>query len=1120
MEIILGKSKTGKSKYIYEHIKEDIENQLKPVLFVPSQMRVTAEENYIKYLGLEGIIGVNITTISEYIANIMKSFNIHFDENYISKLDKKIIMTQVVKENEKLFKIFNKVKFSEGFFNSLNIYMDIFRKENIDIIKIENLEIDNKILETKLKELLNIYEKYVEKISEKYIDNIDEVDILAKKEQFLKEKLNKVKVYFDGYNNFTKSEFKFIKLLLLLGIDMKITIKTDYDETESIDTFIGNDIFDVANDTYKTLLKLAKSTSTKIEKKVMYLNYSKANKDIIYLAENVFLNNQNFKKDKSNFISPDHIHLNVYQNVYKEAEAIAFNICNKIRNNSKFSDFCIYTTDLENYSSIFARVFYEYNIPFYVDKKINIEDTKITKYMLILLKMGITGVNFEDILQILKLGFNNISTIDISYFENYILEFNINKYNINKKFYFNNEKYDETIYDIERLNKIREEVINLFSDIQNISKSRITCKEIISFIYEHLMKNNILKKYNEYFEIIEDKPYYFYSISIKEQVWDKICEVFDSICKIYQEEKMLLSQFYKIFYFSIKDINFKTIPPTKDKVMLVDIDVTKVDSKKYGFFVGVVEGSFPKKQDQDIFFNDYELETLKKYDTKFKETTLSKENMGLYNIYEALSNINEELYISMPSTDISSNSTRKSSFILLIQKIYDIKLLGEVSSNNVLNMNYDNIFSKEKAFEYMVSKIKEIYQNKPGLELNNNDINEVLGMYEYFKEDENYKKVINYIKSDSNLSKELVDIIYKNDFKSSVYKLEQFKSCPFSYYMKYVLKLSKKKVFNISTMDMGSFMHDVLEKFSMYLFNNNIFWHEIIKDENTLHECYQNILFNIISNQLDCTFKRQKESIKYTIYKQKLTNTLKKVVVVIARGFNQSKFVPFGYELSFKDKGDLLPIEIKLDNNISMKIIGKIDRIDILKLDDKIYARVIDYKSSSKSLSVDKIREGISLQLITYLTAFVNSKNLLKNYLKVSNSNDIEVLPSATLYFDLSDKLLNLKDYTKDNAIIQKEIIKKLRMNGLFLKDVEILEKMDSKINNASEKLIDVSPNRASKKLLEQEEFNMLCKDVKSILKEIGNDMIKGIIKIEPNKKSKPCQYCDFSNVCRKNINL
>jgi len=131
MKIILGKSKTGKSKYIYECIKEDIEKDLRPILFVPSQTRVIAEENYIKYLNLNGIIGVNITTINEYISNIMKSFNIHFDENYISKLDKKIIMTQIIKENEELFKMFKKVKFNEGFFETLNIYMDIFRKEDI-----------------------------------------------------------------------------------------------------------------------------------------------------------------------------------------------------------------------------------------------------------------------------------------------------------------------------------------------------------------------------------------------------------------------------------------------------------------------------------------------------------------------------------------------------------------------------------------------------------------------------------------------------------------------------------------------------------------------------------------------------------------------------------------------------------------------------------------------------------------------------------------------------------------------------------------------------------------------------------------------------------------------------
>lgn len=1135
MKIILGKSKTGKSKYIYNCIKEDIEKDLRPILFVPSQTRVIAEENYIKYLNLNGIIGVNITTINEYISNIMKSFNIHFDENYISKLDKKIIMTQIIKENEELFKMFKKVKFNEGFFETLNIYMDIFRKEDIDVEKIDKLELKNKTLEKKLKELIKIYEKYVEKINSKYIDNIDEVDILVKKEMFLKEKLSNVTVYFDSYNNFTKSEYKFIKLLLLMKIDVTITLNTDYDLTENIDGFDSDEIFEVVNDTYKTLVKMAKVTNTNIKEKVMYTNYSKANKDIVYLAENVFSSKINniklLDKNSKKYISkPEHIHLNIYQNVYKEAEAIAFNICKGIRENKRYSDFCIYTTDLENYASVFSRVFFEYNIPLYVDKKISIEDTKITQYILILLKMSITGINLDDILEILKLRLNNIDDIDISYFENYVLEFSINKYNLNKKFYLNNERYGETIYDLERLNKIREYIINIFSDVSRFVKNEMTAKDIVFLLYSHLTKNNILQKYDKHFENIEDKPYYIYSVSIKEQVWDKICEIFDSICKIYEEDKMLLSEFYKIIKLAIKNVSLKTIPPTKDKVMLVDIDVTKVDSKKYGFFVGVVEGNFPKKQDQDIFFNDYELEVLEEYDTKFKETTISKENMGLYNIYEALSNTYEELYISMPSTDISSNSTRKSSFILLIQKVYDIKLLGEVTKSETLNMNYDNIYSKEKAFEYLVYKIKECEEKIDSLEHDNNidikTINEILGMYKYFEEDEKYKQILNYIKDDSNLSKTSVDMIYKDTLKSSVYKLELFKSCPFSYCMKYVLNLSKKKVFDITTMDTGNFMHDVLEKFSMYLFENNIFWHEIIKDENNLNEKYQTVLFNIISKELDENFKRQKESVKYTIYKQKLTNTLKKVVVIIARGFNQSEFIPYGYELYFKDNGDLLPIDIKLDDNKNMKIVGKIDRIDTLQVDDKVYARVVDYKSSGKTLSIEKIREGISLQLITYLTAFVDSKNKLKDILVQKSQSDnsikenIEVLPSATLYFDLSNRLLNLNDYTKDDAKIRKEIIKKLRMSGLFLKDVKILEKMDNKVNNVDEKLIDVSPNRASKKCLEQEEFNMLCKEAKEILKNIGNEMLKGNVKIEPNKKSKPCEYCDFSSVCRKNINL
>lgn len=1132
MKVILGKAKTGKSQYIYEKIYEDVKNKKRPFLFVPSQTRVMAEENYIHYLQLEGIIGVNITTMQEFVSSVLKKKNLHFDEYYLSKLDKKMIMTQVLQENPDLFHIFKKVKYKEGFFDILNIYMDIFRKENIDVEKVDTLRLKDKSLEKKLKEIVKVYEKYEEKITGKYMDQMDEIDLLTKNEELVKEALKGAKIYFDGYNNFTKAELKLIQLFLLLGLDVTITLKTDIEGIEDIENGDTKEIFEMANETYMRLVHLAKATNTPFLQKVMYVNFSKSNSDIIFLYENLFSNKaksltQKVTQEKRKF---DAISLNVYQNAYKEAESIAYQICKKRKENSHYHDFCIYTTDLENYASIFARVFYEYRIPFYVDTKMAIADTKLVQYLLYLLDIGTNGIQMESILRILKLGFNHISELDVAYFENYVTEFSIQKYGLKKAFYLNHDRYHEQRYDLEKLNQIRVKVLEIFEEITSVAKEKKSAKQIITLICEHFIKENIFEKYHQYFDRIEDKSYLTYHIRMKEQVWEKICEIFDSIEKVYQEQKMTLNQFQQIFRYAIKDIYLKTIPPTKDKVVLADINVTKMNMTKYVFFVGVIEGSFPKKADQDIFFNDYELEILQMADTKFKETSISKENMGLFNIYDALGNVEEELYISMPAIDLSSNSTRKSSFFMLVQNLTGLKLLGNVSQENGLEMNYDDIFSKEKQFEYFVQKLREVEKELNQLKtLDSNKIKEILGMYEYFVMDPFYQSILNYTKNDDNLSQDTMDMLYHETLKSSVYKLELFKSCPFSYYMKYVLNLSKKKVFDITNMDMGSFMHDILEKFSMYLFEHDIFWHEILENDNKLQEKYEEVLNEIIQRQLNENFKKQQESVKYTIYKQKLVHTLKKVMIVIARGFNQSEFVPYGYELEFKDGGDLLPIEIELQQGKIMKIVGKIDRIDVLETPENIYARVVDYKSSAKTLTVDQIKEGISLQLITYLTAFVESKNKLNEILKIkkigshssdSDSKKKEILPSASLYLNLSDKLLNLKDYTSEEEVIQKEIMKKLRMNGIFLSDVKILEKMDKKVSKADEKLIDVTPNRKSKKMLEQEEFNQLCLDTKEILRKIGNEMLSGKVKILPNKKVKPCEYCDFASVCRKNICL
>ncbi|MDD3303783.1 MAG: PD-(D/E)XK nuclease family protein [Clostridia bacterium] len=1100
MEIILGRAKTGKSSYLFEKIRQDISSNKKPILFVPSQARAKTELEYIEYIKSNGIIGVDITTITEYIATILKSNNIHFDENYLSKLDKKIILTQVINENDGIFRVFKKVKNKEGFLDFLNIYMDLFRRENLDIEKVYHLDIKEKNVENKLKELTKIYEKYCEKIKEKYVDNVDEIDYIIPYMKENKNHFEDVTIYFDGYNNFSAIELQLIQTLVILDVPIAITLTTDITKVEDIYSHETSDIFEVANKTYLKLLKAANDAHGFVKNTILSTNYSKAKEEITYLAENIFHTNSVPYNKKQ-----DSIYMTVHTNVYKEIENVAYEICKSVRNGEKYSDNIIYTTDIENYANIIARIFYEYKIPVYVDSKKGIESSKLTKYIVGLLKMASEGMTLTDVIDILKLGLNNVKDIDIYYFENYILEFKINNYNIQKEYYINNIKKSDVIYDLERINAFRREILTIFNVSELAKEKDVT--SIVKALYHHLQDNGIFEKYVSSIDEIGDVSYYIYSSSVEKQVWDKLCEIFDSMRKIYVNERIDIKNFLVIFKLIMKDCYLKTIPPTLDKVLIADINTARVEMKNNVYCIGVYENAFPKRNEQDVFFNDFEIEKLKLSDIEFKETTLSKDNMALYNIYIAISNAKNQLYLSMPATDIAGNTTRKSNIMNQVTKVMNVRLLGDVTTQDTLEMLYDDIYSEEKNFEYFIKLLKEFDEN------NIEETSKILGIYDYYVKSPIYGDIMNYLKDDSNLKQETIKKIYGDEIKSSVTRLELFKKCPFSYYMKYVLNVKPTNDAEINVLDTGSFMHSVLEEFSYYLVTNHLSWHEILKDEESLQEEYENDLYAIIKRELIKAFKTKKESVRFTIYQQKLVNTMKKVMIVIARGFNQSEFVPFGYEMKFGDGGIFMPIEIKLENGRYMKLTGKIDRVDVLQLENTMYARIIDYKSSKRGLNLDDIKEGLSLQLITYLTAF------MENEVNVQGKT---VKPAGMLYFNLSNHLVNLASYTDDENTIKKEVIKNLRMNGIFLKDVAILEKMDKKVNEADQKLIDILPSRINNtnKALDEQEFDCLCKEAKGILKNIGNEIMSGVVKIKPNRKANHCEYCEYANVCRKNLDV
>ena len=1110
LNILLGKSKSGKSKYIYDSIDEDILNKKHVILFVPSQCRALAEDRYMKYQKKEGIIDLKITTISEYVSEYLKDTNIYYDQNYITKLDKKIILTKIIIKNPEIFKVFNKVKEKSGFIEMLNIYMDIFKKEKINNNKIESLNFDDKLLEYKLKEINDVYTKYIEYTKDKYVDNVDQMSIFSKKiEKCTENDFNKTTVYFDEYNNFTQSEFLFISMLLKYFENVTVSLITDISCKEDASAgILEQSIFNIPNVTYLKLLKLANEDGIKVNTKYMYNNYSKAMQDIKYVADNIFLSTRINKKKAEN------VYAILTSNMYTEIENIAKDIVNKVKENAKYSDFVIYTSNLEEYFYIVSQIFYTYNIPFYTNLGIELNKNSLIEYILKLIDICIYDFKNENIFEILKLGLNDIDSKDISLLENYVLEFNINKYSWDKEFNLNNNKKDQNIYDLNKINEVKNTVINIFKNIKKLSTGKYTVKQIIEQIYLHLQSNKILEKYKCDIDNMSNSnnSEYIYMAEINKQVWKKICEIFDSIAKIYENEKVSIIEFRDMFKYAIKDIKLKTIPSTIDQVSIVDINSSKIDSKKYGYIIGVNENKLPKKVDEDPFFSDNEIEkVLLKSDIKIKETSISKYSMQLYNIYLAINNISDKLYIYIPSSDINGTSLRPSSIISNIKQILDIKIEGKVTTNNdIVKYEYKDIYNIYDLSNYMIKKLNDYLKN-----INVDDIDQLYvlnGIFKYLKSKENrkYLSLLNYVKNDQNLNKDTIKKLYSSDLTTSVSKLELFKKCPFSYYMNYGLKLKPRKIFSITSMDIGTFMHSVLEKFSTYLYKNSITWPSLLlNDENEI--IWKNMLDQIIKTVLENSFLKHGQSIKYNILEQRLKNTMEKVVITIAKSFNQSEFEPYGYEIEFKNGGFFAPIQIKINDNNSMYLIGKIDRVDTLKFQDKIYARIVDYKSSSKDLKLDDIKEGLSLQLITYLYAFTQN---------IEQSRKIKTIPAAMLYFNLSDNLVNIAVNEKNEDTINKKITESLRMKGIFLKDIEILKKMDNNIDNQN-KLIDISlrtiNSNKNTKSLPENEYISLCEQVKNILKDIGKEILDGVVKIDPNKKKEVCKYCNYSSVCRKN---
>ncbi len=1078
INIINGKSRVGKTTYIYNKIKENYDfntnNNIKSFVIVPEQFGLTAEENLCSFLGKNGLLGIEVLTFKRMSYKVFNELGINI--KHISDVGKKVLIYNILKKNQ--YAIFNSN--NKGTIESILDIFSEFDRYNIDVEQVKEIKYDNSYLEKKMNDLINIYEKYTEKLSDNLFDSNNDLDVLYNNIQ-KSNLLKNCNIYIDEFYGFTNQEYDIICELANYN-NIYITFCVD-DEKVSDNPL---DIYNINKQAYSKFIRLCAEKGLKIDNQVTLQKdneIDKTDNTLKHLQNNIF--NYPYKEYKyiNENIEKDKINIYACTNQYNEIENLAQSIVKNIQAGYRYNDITVITRDVSKYSDLIWGIFTKYNIPYFLDLKKDIIDNQISTVIFSLLDIAISNFSYQSVFAYLKTGFLDIDIDDIYQLENYAIKWGIKGYKwLNSFTYGSDENNKEKVQELEKINNIREKVITpLINFKKDIEKAKIS-KDIVKVLYTFLSQNNIAQS-------IENKISEFRQKGLTEiekeylNLWNYYIDVFEQLTISLDNEQIDLKEFKNVLEIGLSNTQKAFIPLFKDLVLIGDIDRTRTRDTKIIYYIGMQNGTFPISFSSEGNLTDNDREFLLSNNVSLAKTTKLRTLEDEFNIYKSLTMVTDNVNFSYILNDLDGISYRPSYLISKIKKIF-----------NLQEYIVDN--------EYIIKPY--LYNSKVNFEniINKNE-NELLKWYIEYNP-RLYNTYLDICRFQTNmklqLSKQNIDTLYGDILNTSISRLEEYTKCPYSFYLKYCLKVKQRDIFSVKMIDIGNINHKVLDEFFSYVINENIDILNLTNEQT--NKIASDIIEDVFDNMDNSMIKNAKN---FNILKYKLKNTLLKAIWVLVLQIKNSSFRPIGTEVEFGDNKQYQKISITLDNGKKVNLTGKIDRIDIADTKDGRYIRIIDYKSSNKSIDIPDIYNGLNLQLITYLDA---------------TTQNTDIIPGGILYFKIDNPIVSTKSDI-DIDKLEKEILKQLRLNGLILNDKQLIKHMDYNIDKTSD-LVNIKINEdgisTNKNAVTLNDFYELQKQSKIILKKISDEIMSGKIDVMPywkNKNMYGCRYCEYNSICK-----
>ncbi len=1057
LKLVIGPAHSGKTEYLIELAAKRASAAKRSLLLVPDQVSFEYEKLLCSRMCGKQLAQVSVKSVSALCRDIFKRFG-GAAKIHLGDAEKAALARRAVALCGSGIEYYRGSSRNPAFYAMAADTVDELRRSGVTPAQLAHLAetSGSPTRRAKLAETALIYESYAALAEQKYTDSetqITDAVRLCERGFFAA-----TAVMIDEFDGFSAAERQLVELMMTDSELLCCALCTDSLSAPS-------PALTTAAATGRRLLSAAAALGTPGETVTLSQTY---------FAAAGLANTELLLREKPAGAQSDGVYFAACSDRYDEVRCAAAEIALLVRERGfSYSDIHILVNNIGPYRAPLRQVFAECGIPLFFDFGRDLSHTALITLLCGILQSAERAPGAELLLRILKTGLCDADTELVSALENYIYIWDIDAAALQNPFFRNPRGIAESFSAADRelldsLERLRRETLAALGEFAAVAEDG-EGDAVVRALYACAVRLGAVRRAQTLLGSANK------SAEDVARQFELTFALLDNLHALLYGERVSCAQLEQLLRISAAASAMYDIPQTLRQVSAGTAGRTRSGGKRVVFVLGLCDGEFPAAGFAEGMLTHADRDFIAASGIELQTTFERRWLMEQTYFYRALCSASQRLYLLYPkraggeSCELSAAAAAVVAALSPPPPECDAQPLGRcVSIDSVADAYALCCRSNEAGSAELAAVLSAA--GRPELE----------------REIADSALPPDFTAHDRELSEQYLG----ERLRLSPSAVDCYEKCSLMYLLRYVLNIKALKKADMTAAESGNFVHFVLQ--------------------HTLEDCGGDLrevsakrieeLCAAAATQYirDYMGGNAERSSRVEYITGRLREQSARLLRAIKREQRQSEFLPADYELRIAADGDVPPRELELPGGKRVAIEGKVDRVDVMGEGDSRYVRVVDYKTGSKKFSLSDIYYGLNVQMLVYLFSLCGEKG----------GRYGTAIPAGVLYLPADP----LPTEEPKNAYC---------MDGLVLNDRRVVEAME---RDAAGVFIPVKCNKsgelgAADKLASLARLGNIRAHIDELVGEMARALYDGeyaALPLRDMQNKLPCEYCDYSDVCRR----